>query len=83
MMNRESTQTCRACRTIRHRECIRCIENIMMENKEERCCCCYQGLRCEKGGELSNRKEQKGNGALKRHGPESIKWKINIKRRGV
>ena len=39
------------------------------------CCCCYEGLRCEEGGELSSRNAQKGNGALKRHGTESIKGK--------
>ena len=45
------------------------------EQRRDESCCCYEGLRCEEGGELSSRNAQKRNGALKGHGSESIKGK--------
>jgi hypothetical protein len=53
------------------------------EQRRDECCCCYEGLRCEEGGELSSRNAQKGNGALKRHGTESIKGKRTESARSV
>jgi hypothetical protein len=53
------------------------------EQRRDDGCCYYEQLRCEEGGEISNRNAQKGNGALKRHGPKSIKGKRTERTRSV
>jgi hypothetical protein len=60
MMNRQSTrhaEHAEAWRESMHKEVS---DYKYAEERRDECCCCYEGLRCEEGRELSSRNAQKG-----------------------
>jgi hypothetical protein len=73
----------RGCKRKKEIACTRCTETIKMLNKEEMGVVVGSNGGVKKEAECSCRNVQKGNGALKGHGTESIKGKRTESTRSV